>query len=263
MAISDAMNAAQAAAPTPAPASESAAPKGKGDGNDAAERFKKVGASIRAKMTEDQKAVEGSKRDKVEFVCALGNPANRQDRATEGTTVLSYKVVGYKFRLLEDMDVPRADIKPDWKTMLDVNPPTYEHHAAGDVVALNIVETGIFITQTEFAGQFTGGDTAVICTVKYSQDRGDAMPVLAKVGKGSVKEGMELIADMVGGDGKTLKGGAKPVVKPEFADKFGVLYRKRSLGSKGTGQAKVAGENQANLAAAFRAMYAKKFSQQQ
>lgn len=248
MAISDAIGAnAGAVAP--------AAPQPKASGKDGgkAEAFRKTGVAERAKMSEDQKAVEGSKSDKVEFICALGDPNRKQNRTEANTSKESYYVVGYKFKVLEDMTVPQANIKEDWKALTDTDPISEVSVKAGTVVSLNLIETADLISRVEFAGRFTGGSTPVQLTAKVSQDRTDPLPVLKKVGTGSIKENMELIADMIGGDGEN-KG--KPQIKAEFADKFSVLYRKKESLRKSTGAGAVSGEAQKNLAAAFRHLYA-------
>ena len=55
---------------------------------------------LRAQMSEDEKALEGSKSDKVAFVCALGDPNRKQARVENKTTIPSYVVVGYKVKVL-------------------------------------------------------------------------------------------------------------------------------------------------------------------
>lgn len=260
MAISNAIKDAGAApAPAAAPApTPKAKAQGKSGTSDRTEAFKATGEKVRQMMTEDQKAMEGSKSDTVEFICALGDPARKQNRVEARSTSLdSYVVVGYKFKVLEDCTVPHAPIVPDFKTPLDVAPISERPVKAGEIVSLNIVETAAFISRTEYAGRFTGGEIGVFISAKISQSRQEPLPVLNKIGKGSVKENMELIADMVGGDG-TIKGGAVPKIKDEYAEMFSVLYRKKSLGGKSTGSAKKPGESQANIAAAFRQLYASK-----
>lgn len=217
--------------------------------------FKQQGASLRAQMSEDEKALEGSKSDKVAFVCALGDPNRKQARVENKATIPSYVVVGYKFKVLEDMTVPFAPIRQDMKTVLDVEPATERQVKAGDVVALNIVETAMFISRMEFAGKFTGEGTSVFLSAKTSQDRPEPLPILNKTGNGSIKDNMELIADMIGADANT-KG--TPQIKEEYKESFGAIYAKKSLTKKSAGSAKKAGEGQADIAAAFRNYYASK-----
>lgn len=217
--------------------------------------FKQKGASARAQMTEDQKAIEGTKSDKVAFVCALGDPNRKQARVENKTSIPSYVVVGYKFKVLEDMTVPFAPISADWKTPLDVEPAQERPVKAGTTIALNIVESAMFITRLEFAGKFTGEGTAVYISAKNSGDRPDPLPVLNKAGSGSIKENMELIADMVGA---TADSKGTPQIKEEFKESFSALYAKKSLTKKSASAKKKAGEGQADIAAAFRLYYANK-----
>lgn len=259
MALKDKIAQAQAqetpsrvAEPTPTPVSTPDKPK---TANTKTAAFKQDGAAARAQMSEDQKAVEGSKSDKVAFVCALGDPNRKQPRKENNQSLPSYVVVGYKFKVLEDMTVPFAPIAANWKTPLDVEPSQQRPVKAGEIVALNIVETAMFISRIEFAGKFTGEGTAVTLSAKSSQDRQDPLPILNKVGAGSVKEGMELIADMVGATADT-KG--TPVIKEEYKPSFGALYNKQSLTRKSATAKKNAGEGYADIAAAFRQFYAGK-----
>lgn len=242
---------AQAAAQNAAPAPAGSAGKGN---NTKTEAFKARGVALRAQMSDDQKAVEGSKSDKVAFVCALGDPSRKQARVENKTSVPSYVVVGYKFKALEDMTVPKAPLKQGMKTILDVEPAADRQVAAGEEFALNIVETAMLISRVEYAGRFSGEGTQVALSVKMAGDREDPLPILNKVGAGSIKENMELIADMVGGDG-TEKNRGTAQVKDEYAETFGALYTRRSLTKKSAGAVKKTGEGQADIAAAFRAYY--------
>lgn len=251
MAISDALKDGKK---TTAPQAPKAPAKGS---NDKSAAFKESGAAQRAQMTEDQKAMEGSKSDKVAFVCALGDPNRKQARVENGNSIPSYVVVGYQFKVLEDMTVPYAPIKADFKSPLDVEAISERQVKAGEVVSLNIVETADFISRIEFAGRFTGEGTGVSLSAKVSNDRPEPLPILVKIGDGSIKENMVLIADMIGAnDAENIKG--TPRIKEEFAEAFGVLYSKKSIGKKSTGANKKAGEGQADIAAAFRALYASK-----
>ena len=214
------------------------------------ETFKNQGASIRKTNTDlYAEGVEGSKQDKVAFVAALGNPAKSQPRIEDNQNKPSYQVVGYRFRLLEDMEVPSAPFKEECKGTMDTEPITMVAGKAGQEVDLNIIETAYMISQPQFAGKFTGEGSEVILTAKQSKSREDLLPVLRKAG-GTIKEPMILIADMIGADENT-KGKAQ--IKEEFA-KFAPLLRKRSRGtgaSKGAKNANTA----ANLAAAFFDLY--------
>lgn len=239
---------ATATAPTPATPAKAGA-------NTKTEQFKQDGANIRSQYTDDQKALEGSKSDKVAFVCALGDPNKKQARVEGKQSIDSYAVVGYKFKALEDMTVPFAPIKEGFKSLTDVEPATEKPVKAGEVFALNLVETAQLISRIEYAGKFCGEDEVVVLSVKASKSREELLPILSKQGAGSIKSNMELIAEM---QGVTADSKGTPVIKPEFADSFGKLYVKKTA-KRGTGtKDRKAGEGQANIAAAFRNLYASK-----
>lgn len=217
--------------------------------------FKAMGASLRTNMTEEEKVKEGSKRDKVAFVCCLADPNRKQSRMSKSYSIKSYQVVGYKFKLLEDTMVPHAPLKEKPSSMLDTEEITLVPHKAGEIVALNLVETGAFISREEYAGQFTGEGKGVYVLAKYAKTRGNVpLPALRYIGSGSVKENLEFIADMVGAT-DTKKG--TPVIKEEYKDIFGVLYNKKRAGKKPE-EDKPSGEAAANVAAAFRNFYKQK-----
>lgn len=216
--------------------------------------FKEKGAAIRQQMSEDERSAEGTKSDKVAFVCSLGDPNRKQSRVDKHTNVPSHVVVGYKFKVLEDMLVPKAPWKPGFTNSLDYeNPVTMVEAKAGDIVQCTIPEMAMFISRPEFAGKFTGEGKGVFLSAAASQNNPVPMPTLKLIGSGSVKESMELVADMVGGvDGK--KG--TPKIKPEYEEKFGVLYAKTKISRGGKAGGKDNGsEASANLAAAFRAHF--------
>ena len=236
-----------------------AEPIKKGKKDSKAEAFKAEGAKIRDAESDDVKAAEGSKSDKVAFVCALGDPNKKQPRVANKKDVDSYVVVGYKFKALEDMMVPVAPLKAGFKNLIDTEAPTERQVKAGEMISLNLVETGLFISRNEFAGIFTGEGEAVFVTAKFSDERGDEpLPVLRKMNPGSIKENMDLVADMVG---VTADSKGTPKVKPEYADIFGVLYQARKA-QRGTGtpKEKVQGESYKSMAAAFRSFYGKKWN---
>lgn len=218
------------------------------------DEFRLKGQALRAQMTDDQKAIEGSKSDKVAFICALGDPTRKQDRVEKNENITSYVVVGYKFKVLEDMDVPVSPLKPDWKFMTDTGAISMRHVKAGEVVSLNLIETAAFISRPEFAGKFTGEGDEVILSAKNSASRPEPLPILKKgANGGSIKANMEFVAEIVGAENGG-KGTAK--VKDEYVDIFSVLYTKKSAGRKTATTAKKAGEASADIAAAFRNLYA-------
>lgn len=256
MAFSDVLNEGQKTEQAaPAPDTTPAPKAGTTANSNAGSEFRNTGASLRASLSDDQKAAEGSKSDKVEFIAVLMNPAKKSSRVENKKSIPSHPVVGYKLRLLEDAMVPYAPLKSN--NELDVENITYVQHKAGEVISLNIIETGAFISKVEYGGRFCGNGKAVVIGAAFSKERpGEPRPVLnLEENSGSIKTSMELIADM-----KTIDGGTVAVVKDEFKDTFGKLFIKKTVGNKPNrnGQNKVAGESYKNLAAAFRDMYAKK-----
>lgn len=237
---------AKATAPTAKPADTV-----KKGGNKKSEAFKAIGAAARAQYTEDQKALEGSKQDKVAFVACLGDPARSQSRKTKGEYTGSFRVVGYRFKALEDMDVPKAPFAENCKDLLDVvQPPTMVKVKAGEEVNLNIVESAMFICRPEFAGTFSGEGKTVFVNAVCSANRKDPYPAL-KTTEGSIKENMIMVAEMEGQvDGK----GGTAKVKPGFED-FAPLFKKtktRRTGASGAGRQNTAVKD---TAAAFRSLY--------
>lgn len=255
MALSNVKNvttAAPAAAPTTAPEAPAAAPKAGKKGNGNAENFRNLGASLRAKMTEEEKTLEGSKSDKVAFVCTLGDPSRPQKRRSNGQDKPSLQVVGYALKILEDMEVPYAPLKQGFTSMVDCEPIQWKPAKAGETVYLNNLETGTLISQPQFAGSFTGEGTSVSLSIKFSSDRPDPLPILQKNGEGSIKENMMPIAENKGTET------AKRWEAKEGFEKFSVLWVKKSAGSRGSAAARKKNDAPKDLAAAFTAFMNKK-----
>lgn len=260
MAMTDKMNelkkeATANPAPAPAPAPQAQPMKdavNKKGGNAKIEHFKNKGALIRQNMSEDQRALECSKSDKVAFVACLANPAKIQQRKVKQEYVKSYQVVGYKFKALEDMEVPVADFKEGCTDLLDVNNTGATRPVkAGEEFDLNIVETTMLISQVLYGGFFSGEGRVVYIMATSSQTRKNPTPCL-KLQDGSIKENMIMIAEMVG---QTNGHGGRAEIKPEYA-KFAELFKKRATRRTGGSSAKTAtGEATRNTAAAFRELF--------
>lgn len=208
------------------------------------EVFKSQGVAARASLTDDQKAAEGSKSATITFKGCLGNPARPQSRVQKGASVPSLTVVGYEFVSSEPITVDVLPIKEGFKSLSDVD---YENAstkqiAAGEVFALNAVETASLISKEEYAGKFCGDGKEVTLSVKFANDRPDPLPIL-KTAEGSIKDVMTPVADMVEG---------KPVVKEQYAEKFAVLFARRKATKTGATKVAQAGEAEKNIAAAFR-----------
>ena len=229
----------------------------KSTGSAKSEAFKNSGAVIRQQMTPEQKEAEGSKSDKIAFVACLGNPARSQSRKVEGRYDPSYQVVGYKFRALEDVNVPVAPFKEGCKDILEVvKSDATRPVKAGEEFDLNVMETAFLICRPEYAGSFNGEGRGVFISPTISATRQDPAPCM-KATEGSIKENMILVAEMVDQtpDGK----GGRAIVKPEY-EAFAELFKARSTRRSGGASAasKAKGESVKNTAAAFRELFGMK-----
>jgi len=228
------------------------APQKAGAGSKKIEAFKNQGALIRQGMSEDQKAAECSKSDKVVFVACIGNPTKIVQRKVKNEYQRCPLVVGYTLKALEDMEVPRAPFKENCKDILDVQlPATTRQVKAGETFKVNVVEAAILMSRVEYTGKFCGEGKEVYLSATTSSTRENPTPCL-KTSEGSIKEQMELIAEMVGAvDGR----GGKPKLNPGYED-FAELLVSRSTGrTGGSRKEREKGEAHKNLAAAFRQMY--------
>lgn len=213
--------------------------------------FEADGAAHRELMTDADKAIEGSKRDAVTFVACLGNPARSRSRKTKNGQVPCVVIVGYKFRANENMKVPFCPLKPNYAHEVDViDEVKFVDVKKGQEFDLNMFETGMLISDTVYAGKFTGDGNEVNLSFKFSQDRPAPLPILRKAGEGSIKEVLDEVAV------KDENGAWK--VKDLYAEKFGMLFVHRSATRTGGARApRQSDATQRNLAAAYQAFLKK------
>lgn len=232
-------------APTTAPAPEVSKSTKKGKGNPAFQDFKASGAAARENYSDEEKALEGSKSDKVQYVIALANPARAVKRVEKGENKASYMVVGYRFKALEDMMVPSAPMLSKTNPM-ECGDVTEVPVKKGQEFDLTLFEMGVMISKIEFGGIFNGGGDEVVMHVTMSAQRNNEPLTVLKRRSAPIKDNITLIADV------TEKNGKKSYeVKPEFAEKFGILFTKRKS-KAGSASSAVAGESPKDLSAAFR-----------
>lgn len=112
----------------------------------------------------------GSKSASVAFVAALGDPS-RDDitiRTVNGkeTRQVGPTIVGYRFKALEDMEVPDCGTEIDLKAdpMAYQNPDGRKAVKAGETFDLTRFETGLLMSPPEFNAKVTGGEMQVVCT---------------------------------------------------------------------------------------------------
>lgn len=109
----------------------------------------------------------GSKSDKVEFVCALADPSTPDitpaDKKKGTPRKVESTIVGYAFKVLEDMEVPDCGGGDDMKNnnMSFVNPKGTRMAKAGETIYLTRFETGAFLSRVEFNARATAGDLPV------------------------------------------------------------------------------------------------------
>lgn len=244
-----------AGAPTPAPGTDEGKAGSDKDKNTAFVKFKQTGVSVREQMTEEQKALEGSKSGAVKFITALGNPKKPVKRVQGGERLPSYEVVGYKFEALEPVQVPTCLPKKGAKSNMDVEAPTWREVKAGEQFDLSCAELGVMIAGIEYAGVFNGGGDEVILHVTISKARGGVPNTVLKRREGALKSDLTLIADKESGE----NGKSTYTVKPEYADKFGYLFVQTQT-NRGTAGATKVGESPRELAAALRVYSAKQYA---
>lgn len=123
----------------------------------------------------------GSKSEKVAFVACLGDPSNPDtDTATK---VVTPTIVGYRFKALEDMDVPESIPAPG--TSLKSNIMAYDpenitlkHVKAGETFDLTKFETGYLAAQEEYNCIFSGNpDLPVKCAIATKGANKDGSPM--------------------------------------------------------------------------------------
>lgn len=194
-----------------------------------------TGTSIIAGLDEAARANLTSKSGTLHFVNLLGLQSKKAERVVSGRqTVETFKSVGIVLVSDEPISVPQIDITKDKDTGIDpATDITYKDVAAGEEFALSYYEFMYLIVKDEYSGLCANGDDphGVYLAVKMpAYTRGQAkLPTPTICFKtGSPKENMIAI-DEQDADGKW-------VIKPEYAEKFGALLRRkapsRSQGTK-------------------------------
>ncbi len=224
----------------------------KADNKTKSDAFKAQGAAIRASLSEEELALECSKSDQVAFITCLTDPTKKGNRSQGSAQVPAYAVVGYKFRILADMEVPKIPIINEDPYNCNTS-ITWEPVKAGDIVNLTVCEAMALATLPEYGGLFSGEGQEVKLSIKISgSNNGLPRPLLKRTGV-AIREDAEFIATMENGDGGSRK---VPVVKEEYVEKFSPLYAKR-VAKRGAGKKKTDVAHK-NLSAAFRQLLAEK-----
>lgn len=245
------------AQPVKAPAPDATKVKGKTAAM--TDAFKAKGRAAREQLTEDQKAAEGSKSATLSYLGVLVDPSKKANRTGSGRANFPCHLnVGFAFVSSEDITVPVIPYTSTFTSVVDVDfsAATEVTVPAGQKIYVNNMELAALLSKPEYAGKANGtanGASPVALSVSFSEKRGadSPLPILRPTdGGGSVKLVSIPIADAAetAPDGKVLRW----QVKPEFAEKFGVLFRKKTA-SRPVGTApKAVGEAEKDVAAAFR-----------
>jgi hypothetical protein len=194
-----------------------------------------TGTSIIAGLDETARENLASKSGTLHFVNLLGLQSKKAERVIAGRqSVETFKSVGVVLVSDEPITVPVIDITKDKDTGIDpATDITTKEVAAGEEFALSYYEFMYLIVRDEYSGLCAKGDNpqGVYLAVKMpAYTRGQAkLPTPTICFKeGSPKDGMIAI------DEQDAEG--KWVIKPEYAEKFGALLRRkapsRSQGAK-------------------------------
>lgn len=249
MALSKKIKEAEGAKAPTAPSTASA--KSGGAKVSAVDVFREKGAAARAKMSDDEKALEGSKSDTLTFVGCIGDPIKQASlKLKDGTYTKTPLVVGYQFRSSEDIQVPVCPIKEGASDHMAVT-PTGEMRAvkAGETFNLNVTETAILLSRVEYSTLASGEGTNAYLYAKPPAKDSD-MPVTPAVRSalGTVKNNIELYADVSRAKDGTI---TDKKVKPGFEQFAPLLERKQRISKGGS----TSGDRQKAVAAGFREMY--------
>lgn len=211
--------------------------------------FKQTGENIRANYDDESKNVEGSKSNTLLFVIPLGNPAVQQKRVEKGTNLASSLVVGYRLKTLEDITVPVCE-PGDSGEHMDYKSISEKPVKAGEEFDVSLPELGLLISRIEYGGVINTKEDPVQLHVTITGTRNEPLTVLKRP-DAPIKDKILDIA--------TKDATGKWTVKPEFAEKFGHYFtRKSALRGGSSGQKREVGQSAKDLAAAFRAYSAKK-----
>lgn len=211
-----------------------------------------TGAAKIAAMSDEQKASLGSKSDTVQFVAVLWDGVTQESYHNMGTIVKEgYKVVGYRFKALADLDYAVSPIVSAKELTVPNKTGEMKHVKAGETFDLDIAETTMLITRDEYAGKFSGGANEgadpVFISAKYNTAANRYNPQLKKDNKaGSIKVGAIKTGH------RTADGKIEPL--PEFAEKFGKVYER----TQRTATRRSAGSGVSNvqaLAVALQSLY--------
>lgn len=206
---------------------------------------------------EKGKDITESKSGTLEFIRPIGNPARidrttKEDKETgEKSQLFTSFIVGYEYKVLEDMEVPDCGLDERFKTdaMNFVNKDGKRAVKAGEIIRLTPFENALLLSPIQFNGKATGGKYPVTCIYQISQTRTkdgqlakasevNKVPRVAVklIGKGSLKD-IKIVDCLTV---TTIPGPAgfvrKEKVIVEGFEKWNVLCTKTEPRTKGAGR---------------------------
>lgn len=237
------------------------------DRKEQSDAFRARGASIRNAMSAEEKALEGSLSNKVEFIITLGDPRQNDKRSIgkkDGSNKTQYedciKPVGYKFKALADIEVPKVTLKANANYPFEYEKVDWIPVKAGETFSLTLFEAGLLLSELKFAGRVNGGNGGeVVLHVTFTKNRVDAqgnmqpLVVLKRIGS-AIKDNIEPVAvESVDPNGKKSF-----VLKDEYKEKFAWCFKPKSISrSSGSGSNKAKENIPANLSRALGDYYKK------
>lgn len=208
------------------------------------------GEQIITSMTEEEKAILGSKSNTLIFKGLLGTQKTSQAKTGKGgVREPSYKPVGLKLEVTEDTQIPQFPVtRTRAKDGLDPSEITYVTAKAGETVVLSLFEFMYLVSRPEYSGYVTvGNDPKGGCLGVIAKKFNDPVdpdklpkPSFNYTNGGTPKDSMTPI------DRKNDAGNWEPL--PEYAEKFGALY----TSSKSMKSHTVKVDNRAAVTAALR-----------
>lgn len=145
-----------------------------------ADETAKVVAAAEAAAPAAEGAEFGAKSNMIAFVAPLGDPS--RDDVTFNTVngqrekTVTPRIVGYRFKALEAMDIPDIGTDDDFKG----NPMSYKaenlgrtrHVQAGEEFDLTRFETGVLLSPPEYNGRVTGGQHEMVAAFNFGGTKG-------------------------------------------------------------------------------------------
>ncbi len=217
------------------------------------------GIEARKFLSEDEKKAEGAKSAEIAFIATIGG--KKQKRVEAKQAVDSYKPIGYRFKANADLMVPESPLVAKGDAYQTKAPTEWRPVKKGETFDLNLVETAILLSKSEFGGTASGDANLVVslCASIDQADGDDIIKPYLRVAQGSIKANLITAAtEQSGGVSVGGKEAVTYIVKPEFQKKFGLIFERKQVGGVGGLSSKDTKDSAKNWAAYLRTAYTKK-----